>query len=170
MSKFLVQIDNLLSEKECKDLIDFIEKEELEFRDTDLAQYYRCKTVNEKISDELYRRVAKFIPNPPNGVVTGLNENIRFSKYLPGQEFRIHKDGYNQDSKGNRSWMTLNIFLNDNFDGGETTFFLEDRKTVRHISSPKPGRAALFESQQFHCGNLVQNGYKYLMRTDVMIS
>lgn len=41
--------------------------------------------------------------------------------------------------------MTLNIFLNDQFDGGETDFFYEN-KTKRLSAKPKPGRAALFDS------------------------
>jgi len=35
---------------------------------------------------------------------------------------------------------------------------------------PKTGRASLFDSQQNHCGNKVTSGYKFLLRTDVMVS
>ena len=65
--------------------------------------------------------------------------------------------------------MTLNIFLNDNFEGGETEF-LYNNKTLRYSAKPKLGRGALFDAQQYHRGNVVMNGNKYLMRTDVMVS
>ena len=61
----------------------------------------------------------------------GINKYIRLSKYEPGQFFGIHKDGINfdKDNRQNMSYATLNIFLNDDFEGGETIFYKKDRKT-----------------------------------------
>ena len=60
----------------------------------------------------------------------GMNDHIRLSKYDPGQFFGIHKDGINFDdrNKQNMSYATLNIFSNDNFEGGETIFYKNDKK------------------------------------------
>lgn len=63
--------------------------------------------------------------------------------------------------------FTLNIFLNDDFEGGHTTFYHDDF-SLRYDVEPKVGRAALFDANQLHCGTRVLSPYKYLMRTDVM--
>jgi Rps23 Pro-64 3,4-dihydroxylase Tpa1-like proline 4-hydroxylase len=96
------------------------------------------------------------------------NECIRYSKYLPGERFMIHKDGINQDRFGNRSVITVNIFLNDNFSGGETRFYQSGEQPLRETVVPKVGRAAIFDSQQYHEGCEVNSGTKYLLRTDLM--
>ena len=93
---------------------------------------------------------------------------FRILKYQEGGQFEIHMDGVNKDENGNISTLTLNIFLNDNFDGGETDFFHE--KKLRYSVKPETGKAALFEHKQYHCGNKVCNGEKYLLRTDIMTS
>lgn len=172
MSKYVQIIDDLLTEDECNQLIEFAEKRGFEVVDRGIANYNRVEFDNPLLAKLLCGRLIArgFMPKSWNGsMVTGLNEHFRFSKYDPGQEFGIHKDGFNVDRNGNRSVMTLNIFLNDKFDGGETDFFYEN-KTKRLSAKPKSGRAALFDSQQYHCGNKVMNGNKYLLRTDVMVS
>jgi hypothetical protein len=67
-------------------------------------------------------------------------------------------------------YHTLNIFLNDNFEGGETTFYEKDGKTTRFVCKPKAGRGAFFYSQQFHEGNKILSGNKFLIRTDLFIN
>jgi len=68
------------------------------------------------------------------------------------------------------SYATLNIFLNDDFTGGETIFYEKDKRTITEKCKPKSGRGAFFYSQQFHEGAKITNGYKYLLRTDLMIN
>ena len=169
--KFLQVIDNLFTENECKIIIDWVEKSGLEEVDKGIAQYYRNIFKNEQLANILFMKIRQYLPNQFNGsTIVGLNKTFRISKYYPGQYFDIHKDGFNVDSQGNRSVMTLNIFLNNNFSGGETDFFLEDKQTKRLSVKPLLGRGALFDSQQYHCGNKVFDGYKYLLRTDVMVN
>ena len=125
--------------------------------------------INKDLANELYRKLYNFIPKKfSNRVVVGLNDHFRFSKYYPGERFKIHKDGVNQDIDGNRSVMTLNIFLNKDFEGGETTFFYWNKR-FRCSIKPKPGSGALFDALQYHCGEKVSSGIKYLIRTDVMV-
>lgn len=125
--------------------------------------------IDKDLANKLYQRIGNRIPKYFNGCrVVGLNDHFRMSKYYPGGYFLTHQDGYNQDGEGNRSVMTLNIFLNDDFTGGETDFFFEDG-SLRFSAKPKPGRGALFDHQHVHCGNKV-NGIKYLLRTDIMVT
>ncbi len=172
MSKYLQVIDDLLTRDECKQLIEFAEKQGFKEVDRGIANYHRVEFDNPLLANLLCNRLIfrNMIPQYWNGnKVVGLNTHFRFSKYYEGQEFGIHKDGFNTDQNGNRSVMTLNIFLNDDFEGGETDFFYED-KSFRFSAKPKSGRASLFDSQQYHCGNKIKKGIKYLLRTDVMVS
>ncbi len=169
MSKYLQIIDNILTIDECKNIIDLFEKGNSKYIDRDIAEYYRIDYTDEELSNILWERIKKNVPKIyENGNIVGLNTYIRLSKYEPGMEFGKHKDGINQDKYGNRSIFTLNIFLNDDFKGGET-FFYNDDETTRNIAMPKVGRGALFDGQITHCGNLVSKKCKYLLRTDVMI-
>jgi predicted 2-oxoglutarate/Fe(II)-dependent dioxygenase YbiX len=102
-----------------------------------------------------------------------LNSHFRFSRYNTGGQFPIHYDGTNYDNDrhaefgSTKSVFTLNIFLNDDFEGGHTIFY-HDPSHIRFDAEPKVGRAALFYAQQPHCGTKVLSPYKYLLRTDVM--
>lgn len=171
-SKYLEVIDNFLSKEECTFLITFAENQGMKKIDRgSVAQYHRAEFDNDWLADMLYQRLVDkgLIPAYYNGSkVVGLNNHFRVSKYYPDGEFKIHKDGINVDKNGNRSVMTLNIFLNKEFDGGETDFFFEN-KTFRCSVKPEIGRAAFFDAQQYHRGNKVNNGLKYLLRTDLMV-
>lgn len=122
--------------------------------------------MNEKLANKLFERVKSHLPDDGNKY-KGCNPMFRIAKYDTGGQFEIHKDGVNKDANGNVTYLTLNIFLNDDFEGGETDFFID--KKLRHSVKPEAGKAALFFHSQYHCGNKVTKGYKYLLRTDVMI-
>ena len=96
------------------------------------------------------------------------NDHFRFSKYTVGEEFKRHRDGVNQDSNGFRAKYTVNIFLNDDFEGGSTEFFNESGTSI-FDAVPAVGRGMIFDGQIIHCGNKVTKGVKYLLRTDVMV-
>jgi prolyl 4-hydroxylase len=166
MTHFLQIIDNILSPVECTYFMDIIAKSENKIERPDFASYYREKFVNHGFANEMFKRITPYLPNDERFL--GVNEVFRISKYDEGGEFKLHKDGFNQSSVG-RSYLTLNIFLNDDFEGGETDFYMDDKQTLRYSAKPKAGRGALFYSQQYHCGNKVLSGKKYLLRTDVMI-
>lgn len=181
---YLSCFHNLLSKDECQSLIDYMEKHNHELVERGaMATYFRVQMTSKDIAEILYKRIEPYLPENYLGIPKSslyLNDHFRFSKYHPGQEFKIHRDGFNMDADGGRSLMTLNIFLNDQFDGGETDFFYDeddaddddvdnDEPKLRYRAKPKPGRGCLFHGNNLlHCGNKVENGYKYLLRTDLM--
>jgi len=121
MSKYLNIIDDLLTQDECNQLIDFAEKQGFKEVDRGIAKYFRVEFDNPMLAKLLCGRLInkQTMPFTWNGsTVVGLNTHFRVSKYEPEMEFGIHKDGFNVDSQGNRSVMTLNIFINDGFEGG----------------------------------------------------
>jgi predicted 2-oxoglutarate/Fe(II)-dependent dioxygenase YbiX len=134
----------------------------------------RSIIIDEVLSIDLFSRIKPHLPETYNGyTLEYLNSHFRFSKYDKNGKFPIHVDGKNYDEKKNKegynyeSLMTLNIFLNDDFEGGQTDFFFKDFK-LRYSVEPKAGRGALFYHKQLHRGNKVLQPYKYLIRTDVM--
>lgn len=172
----LLQIDNIFTPQQCEMLIANAETTGFDDVDRGNACYGRVvgriQMDGRPLQEWLWDRLKDIIPAEVDGKrVTGLNDHFRFSKYHKGQFFDIHRDGFNQDCHGNRSVLTLNIFLNDDFEGGETDFFYSNnRDDFRFSVKPQAGRGALFYSQQYHCGNEIESGFKYLIRTDVMVS
>jgi hypothetical protein len=57
--------------------------------------------------------------------------------------------------------MIFMIYLNDDFEGGETTF-------PEFLIRPEQGMALIFNHDVYHSGREVTRGTKYVLRTDVM--
>lgn len=93
----------------------------------------------------------------------GVNERLRFYRYDPGQVFRWHRDGYYQRPNGERSRLTYMVYLNEDFEGGETKFRDPDV-----VVKPEKGMALVFLHPLMHEGAAVSRGRKYVVRTDVM--
>lgn len=93
----------------------------------------------------------------------GLNGRFRYYRYQGGQQFSGHVDAAYRRSTGEESRLTLMVYLNDDFDGGETTFL---DGTVK----PQRGMALAFRHELFHEGRAVTRGRKYVLRTDVMFN
>lgn len=171
-NKFLQVFDNIFTPEECKKLIENFDKhiDKVEYIDRGNSEYYRFEEDSDEMANFLWNKIKAHLPTYyDKGTLVCLNTHFRYSKYVHGMEFGIHRDGMNQDKNGNRSILTFNIFLNDDFEGGETDFF--DENGVLILSAkPAPGRAAVFDRSILHCGNKVLNGCKYLLRTDVMLT
>ncbi|KEF54233.1 uncharacterized protein A1O9_09399 [Exophiala aquamarina CBS 119918] len=146
----------------------------------------------------LWKRVQSFVPAVFHGKhVRGLNRRFRVYRYVPGAEYRAHIDGawppssidpstdkYIYDASPphskQSSLFTFLIYLNDEFEGGETTFFLPSaREGCMNAYPIKPvqGTVVLFphgetEGSLLHEGTGVQQGSapsaKYVIRTDVL--
>lgn len=116
----------------------------------------------------------------------GLNERMRFLRYGPGQFFKEHCDGTYETPDGlQRSFYTFHLYLNDSgqafgikkdskqdskdmLHGGATTFHSSDMKHRIDVD-PKIGRILIFQHRRLlHSGDLVTQGVKYTMRTDLM--
>ncbi|WP_374347245.1 2OG-Fe(II) oxygenase [Chitinimonas sp.] len=110
----------------------------------------------------LFERARALLPQQCSGwELAGLNERWRFYRYAPGEYFKWHKDGCFQRSEREESMLTLLIYLNHDFVGGETQFKWESVK-------PETGLALVFPHRMLHQGAEIQSGSKYVLRTDVM--
>ncbi|KAG4066119.1 hypothetical protein HA402_010321 [Bradysia odoriphaga] len=100
-----------------------------------------------------------------------INERLRFLRYDEGDQFQPHSDAsYGRPDNSARTLITLQIYLNENFEGGETTFLPRrgDRTTKSVPVVPKTGMILVFEHNILHEGSLVKSGRKYTIRTDVL--
>lgn len=76
------------------------------------------------------------------GVPVSHLEALQIVRYEPGQEYKAHNDWFNHDEGiDNQRYMTLFVYLNDDFTGGETEFTNLDYKTV-----PKMGSAVIWQN------------------------
>lgn len=106
------------------------------------------------------RLSATGLPALDGETAAGLPRALRFYKYGPGQRFRMHKDGpWSED--GRLSKLTVLVYLNDGFAGGDTAF-----RGFR--IEPRVGDALLFVHDTWHEGAAVERGVKYALRSDVM--
>ncbi|MEM9676046.1 MAG: 2OG-Fe(II) oxygenase [Bacteroidota bacterium] len=114
------------------------------------------------LAHEMWGSLCKYAPPIlGNSEAVGLNEMFRFYKYEPGQEFKKHRDQSFIRNEVEASYFTMMIYLNDGFEGGETTF---DNLRIK----PKKGMCLIFFHDLEHEGTKLKSGVKYVLRTDIM--
>lgn len=128
---------------------------------------------SEEIAQWLWQRAEEFVPSEyESRHACGINELIRFYRYEAEQQFNWHQDFPYERESGEMSFLTLLIYLNDDYKGGETLF--DDSCSEEPFDDlaivPESGMALFFEHQTHHKGELISEGVKYVMRTDVMYS
>jgi predicted 2-oxoglutarate/Fe(II)-dependent dioxygenase YbiX len=92
-----------------------------------------------------------------------MHPHFRFYRYEVGQFFKWHRDGYMGQGESVQSLLTFLIYLNEDYSGGETEFRWGRLPT-------KTGKALVFPHRLVHQGATVEQGVKYVLRTDVMYS
>lgn len=114
-------------------------------------------------ADALLRRVASSVPKRLSGMaLVSANPRLRLYRYAPGQRHGAHWDTVVEIGEL-RSLLTLVVYLNDGFEGGETDFPELDKKIV-----PRAGRALLFQHRILHEARAPKTGTKIVLRTDIM--
>ncbi|RDB16632.1 hypothetical protein Hypma_002847 [Hypsizygus marmoreus] len=141
----------------------------------------------------LYSRIVDLLPQTVHGgAVRSINRRFRLYRYRPGALYRPHIDGawpasalnetttppsYTYDSDPTvYSRLTLLIYLNEDFEGGCTTYFLPSSTQgvleARPIK-PRTGTVAVFphgaaRGSLLHEGSGVKVGAKYVIRTEIL--
>lgn len=130
-----------------------------------------------------------FPPKVAAGVPVGLNARWRLYKYNTDDVFKVHTDGswpgsgldssgrLVKDIYGDRwSQLTWVLYLNDNFDGGSTRFYLQQGRgntySVHDVQAVRGSAMCFFhgehELSHLHEGAQVTRGTKYIIRSDVL--
>jgi len=110
----------------------------------------------------------------------GLNERMRVLRYSPRQYFAGHFDGSYErrggndaggdERKGERSFITCQLYLNEEMEGGATRFSNPVIPSQFFDVVPRVGRVLMFQHDLFHEGMAISSGVKYCLRTDLMFS
>eukprot|EP01084_Bolivina_argentea_P013826 25904_1 len=187
--KYVAVIPNAFSKAECEEWIHF--SEEIGYKDAlvnlgfghqhaihEFRNHKKFSIDNPIMSQFVFERLQPLIPATFNNrKVIDINERLRFLRYAPNQYFGAHYDGMFMRNNGQRSLITIVIYLNDHFDGGEITFLHPTDQNKTHSIKPHTGMVLLFEqSELFHEGSIVlhpktkENVFKYLVRSDIMYS
>ncbi|MDJ0910975.1 MAG: 2OG-Fe(II) oxygenase [Woeseiaceae bacterium] len=115
-----------------------------------------------ELATDLWQRCEAFITSPiQSWVPVSLNERFRIYRYDQYQNFQWHSDGRFSRNEREESRQTFMVYLNDDFEGGATSF--RDFRVY-----PARGMALCFDHALSHEGSVVTNGRKYVLRTDVM--
>eukprot|EP01038_Epipyxis_sp_PR26KG_P016482 gene16482-22490_t len=182
----IILINGLCSESEANILINLAE--EIGFGTTNYPKLYRgnlrLTVFDSSLSVNMWERMKHMFPSELtekgiNYEVVGLNECWRLAKYFQGDQFQSHVDAYfESDDEINKSMFTVNLYMNEEFEGGETIFHLSrgnnDKcmKPYSYSIKPKTGLCLVFRQpptqHYLHEGKLVTSGIKYLFRSDVM--
>lgn len=104
------------------------------------------------------------VPRRLSGLArVGANPRLRLYRYGPGEKHSAHWDTVVEFERGAKSLLTLVIYLNDGFEGGETEFSQLGARVT-----PRRGRALLFQHRVLHTATSVRAGEKLVLRTDIV--
>ena len=178
---FVHLISNLLSPSECKQIIEDNE-ESLISTSGAYSKRLRHMYLDYNLVDVLWSRLEPFYGTDrvvdEEGrawTATSLNPFLRFCKYTPGNDFGPHQDGRRMMNVDEQSFMTVNIYLTTvPVAHGGATRVLErsqegdNKHKVIGVMQPVEGMASVFRDSLFHDGERLEEGVKYLLRTDVI--
>ncbi len=172
------EIKNFLNKKECDYIISLINNNNFKSqvigsKGKSIYENSRTSsTSNLLITDEVVISVHKKISDYLNIPIEN-GESLQGQMYKPGEYFKPHQDAFSGNSyeahagtAGNRT-HTLMIYLNDDFEGGETRFTNINKSVL-----PEVGKAVFWKNidenkniipESMHEGCEVTSGKKYII-------
>lgn len=166
-------LDNVYTHEECTRIIEHIEAagpapvgNNPGYRNQD-----RVMRDDPAAAADLFQRLKPHLPAQMGPLTCiGLNPRLRYYRYTQGQAFVPHVDHWFRPAPRQITLLTVLVYFNETFTGGETHFEdqLSDTHQILQTVPPKPGRVAIFQHMIRHAGRPVRAGRKYAMRTDVV--
>ncbi len=174
---FAKEIDSVFTDQECADLIDISEKkgyrskQRNKFGDTidnpSIRSDDHVSVANAALVKNLQARIQPLLPaRIDDKPFSCLQNSLKFNRYSVGQDFKPHSDSPLIKNK-KQSLLTVMIYLNSDFKGGNTRFFNVENM-LHHDIVPKTGKILIFDQDLYHAGLKVTSGTKYCLRLDVM--
>lgn len=190
------EIPNFLSSQECNRLIQGANDRGFEKPNFGKARICeRLHTVNEDLSSWVMDKLRDYLPKviTIDGVrwrLSRFTHHWRYVHYKPGGLFAPHYDGAKLLPWKEMSVFTVQVYLNENFSGGSTRFYMDylpNRMTPHQVGygqvtqfdpkngpthqvEPKTGKVLVFNHTEniLHDGEPVAEGEKYILRDDVL--
>ncbi len=181
-------IPSLFSENECNELINQDIKNSFQKSISNYPTYYRNNDRflkdDENLAYYLFQKVKPYLPetievtskiDSENGIwkLKELNSRIRFCKYSKNQYFHKHLDGIHYRDEKTQSKLTFMIYLNSSteFKGGRTLFFKsKESNEIWATYLPKQGDLIVFDHNVWHEGEVLTEGEKFVLRSDILYS
>ncbi len=156
---------NFLTNEECQKYINEINNKKNKICFTNTGKFENDKYIDRELSNYFYQKIKSII----NVETYRANDLIMTGKYSPDNEFGIHTDTglYYNKNKNEKSRYTLLIYLNDNFENGETVFY-DDYLKEKEIITPEKGMALVFDIDLWHKANKIINGNKYWIGCEII--
>ena len=200
-------LSNVLSVEECTQLLQLSEAMGYtEDAPVSLGRHIRRNEncvwlADDSLWQPIWRRVAEHMPpRVEGGAPAGLNQRWRLYKYGTSDVFKIHSDGSWPGSKADVangvvvrdayrdrwSQLTFLLYLDDDYDGGETTFVVDGEgrpamprgnmisgdAQLRGVRVAQGSVLCFFhgehELSMLHEGSEVTRGVKHIVRSDVL--
>jgi hypothetical protein len=151
LSKKIIVLDNVLSDAECLDAI----------------KAFNFARVRRSPDIETYRDTLLLQVNQNSDILVSLSHKIRNAIAFMTNDIDIDwcqivewklgsKQAYHRDTASDNTVFTSITYLNDDYAGGETSFF-NDMNIV-----PKTGRTVYFDGNHYvHGVNEIKNGVRY---------
>lgn len=183
---FAVLLPNVFSKEECKALIEQYEsegqfspatinvgggKQEVH---TEVRNHSRFLIDDAQFANEiLWERIRSIVETEYSkycsDVPVGLNERLRVLRYEKNEYFNAHYDLMHRNREtGTYSLLTVMLYLNETFTGGTTVFLDENNIKIKVPIIPETGAVLIFDQDIYHKGEVLEEGIKYVLRTDVM--
>lgn len=174
-----IEVGRLFSASWCEAMVERLSASGFAAATPDYPTSYRTNERWVRDDPELAAQVfARARPHLPPSIVdeagvrwrlVGLNPRMRACRYGAGQWFGVHRDGVHWASARERSWLSVLVYLDDGFVGGDTRVFADRRaETVVRRVVPERGKLAVFDHTLWHDGAPIDAGTKHVLRTDVM--
>lgn len=183
-------IGGYFSEEECRTWIQWGERhgfEEAKQRQNAMFAHRdngRIEFRSPEIAYQLWLRIRPFVPEmvgQPARQALGCSPRIRVYRYTLGQRFGQHIDeSKDEPEMGGRTHFTVLVYLNGGegepadlqVRGGETIFWKDHDGKRPALAFPPTRGICLFHGHGDDCmtheGALVEDGVKYVLRTDVV--
>lgn len=114
----------------------------------------------------LFYRVRGALPETlGEAQLAGIKPLMRCFRFGPGEGTAAHRDPARLCRDGQRSRLSVLVFLNDNFTGPGLEF-----PDLERTITARAGRAVVFSHDLIHGDGVVERGNKYLLQADVFYS
>ena len=171
-------IDNFLNSEECDFYISEIkiaEKEKAR-KFAEVCDFYNHKQINTSLTDFFWNKLKQTLPKKyvdKKGDIWEIQKPSKYvasAHYKKGEQFNIHTDTgiFDDNDDTIRSKFTTLIYLNSDFEGGETAFFNDNLKNTTTVVKPKKGKMLLFDIDLWHSALPIDKGDKYWIGFELM--